>query len=42
MKFNLSPESFVKSNISATVNVDSAAIKSTPKPKNPDNLIKLI
>ena len=28
MKFNLSPESFVKSNISATVNVDSEAILS--------------
>ena len=28
MKFNLSPQSFVKSNISATVNVDSEAIKS--------------
>jgi|SaaInlStandDraft_1057018.scaffolds.fasta_scaffold443000_1 hypothetical protein len=28
MKFNLSPQSFVKSNISATVNVDSEAILS--------------
>jgi len=27
MKFNLSPESYVKSNVDATVNVDSTAIE---------------
>ena len=38
MKFNLSPQSFVKSNISATVNVDSEAILSADYSYNDEAL----